>query len=215
MADVRQITIPRGRLAKWLAGFENRHGAVDSSYANNILLCSAADGAQAEIEIAFGDLEPDGDLIAAVVQQVLANRRVGAILARKGGYAVGIFEGDKLITSKVGSSYVQGKTKAGGWSQQRYARRRDNQSKKAYAEAADVVAQLLTPAAASLESIAVGGDKAAIAAVLADPRLENLRALVGDRVHPTPDPRLKILQAFPEQFLAVQIRLTEPEPPAS
>ena len=36
--------------------------------------------------------------------------------------------GATLESSKVDSSYVQGTTKAGGWSQQRYARRRANQA---------------------------------------------------------------------------------------
>ena len=102
---------------------------------------------------------------------------------------------------------MQGRTKAGGWSQQRYARRRDNQSAKAYAEAADVAARLLAPHAAALDAVVGGGDRAAVAAVLADPRLAALRPLLRPRVLPVPDPRLRVLEAFPAQFLAVEIAL--------
>ena len=72
------------------------------------------------------------------------DRRVGVLLVRRAGFAVGVFEGATLVASKVDSTYVQGTTKAGGWSQQRYARRRANQASAAFAEAADVAVRVLT-----------------------------------------------------------------------
>ena len=42
------------------------------------------------------------------------------------------------MSSKLDTSYVQGRTAAGGWSQQRFARRRVNQAKAAAEEAADI-----------------------------------------------------------------------------
>ena len=86
---------------------------------------------------------------------------MGAILIRRGGFAVGIFDGPRLVASKVGSWYVQGKTKAGGWSQQRYARRRANQASQAYAEAADVVAMIILPRIDDLAAVVGGGDRQA------------------------------------------------------
>lgn len=205
---LRQVTIPRDRLQSWMTGFSDRHGSASAQTSENELILAAPDGAEARIEVPF----PPVDLIddpQSLAQHVMINRRVGAVLARKGGFAVGIFDGDQLVESKVGSSYVQGKTKAGGWSQQRYARRRDNQSKKAYAEASTVTAQLLLPEFESLVGVATGGDKGAISAVFDDPRLEPLRPLLSERVLPTPDPRLRILQSFGDQFLAVRIGLNE------
>jgi hypothetical protein len=111
------------------------------------------------------------------------------------------------VASKVGSAYVQGTTKAGGWSQQRYARRRDNQSRQAYAEAADVAVRVLLPHLDTLEAVVTGGDRPAVTAVLADTRLTALLPLGRPQVYPVPDPRLRVLTAFPEQFLAVQIHL--------
>ena len=43
---------------------------------------------------------------------------------RRGGYAVGLASGGGFTASKVGSRHVQSRTAAGGWSQQRFARRR-------------------------------------------------------------------------------------------
>ena len=34
---------------------------------------------------------------------------VGALLVRLGGYAVGVFEGERLVASKVGSRFVKGR----------------------------------------------------------------------------------------------------------
>ena len=66
------------------------------------------------------------------------------LLVRKGGFAVARLAGDAIEESKVGQRHVQGRTKAGGQSQQRFARRRDNQARQAYEAAADHAARILT-----------------------------------------------------------------------
>jgi hypothetical protein len=170
------------------------------------VVLAAADGARAVVEVPFPPLAASVGP-AYLVEHVLLDRRVAAVLVRKGGYAVGVFSGRTLVSSKVGSAYVQGKTKAGGWSQQRYARRRANQAEHAYAEAADVVAALVLPQLPDLVAVVGGGDKVGVQAVLADPRLAGLRPLMQPRVLPTPDPRLRVLQAFGDQLRAVRISL--------
>ena len=118
-----------------------------------------------------------------------------------------VFDGSELIASKVGSSYVQGTTKAGGWSQQRFARRRDNQARSAFATAADQAARLVLPEVTRLDALVCGGDRAAVDAVLDDPRLGDLRA---KRVGPwlaVPDPRHAVVEQAPKQFLALIIRI--------
>ena len=91
------------------------------------------------------------------------------LLVRKGGFAVARLAGERLVESKVGQRHVQGRTKAGGQSQQRFARRRDNQARQAYEAAADHAARLLGEGA---PHVVTGGDHAAVDEVLADPRLE-------------------------------------------
>jgi hypothetical protein len=53
---------------------------------------------------------------------------IGLILVHLGAYAVGLCQGDKLVTSKVGTGLVHGRHKKGGSSQQRFQRRRENQA---------------------------------------------------------------------------------------
>ncbi|GAA2111976.1 acVLRF1 family peptidyl-tRNA hydrolase [Microlunatus panaciterrae] len=197
-------------MGPWLDGFRDRHGPTRSLRSGDELALEAQDGARAWVHLPFPTLAaPEVDCERSVLDHVLTDRRVGCLLVRRGGFAVGVFEGHRLVSSKVGSAYVQGRTKAGGWSQQRYARRRDNQSRKAYAEAADEAAALLLPELPRLEALVTGGDGPAVSAVLADPRLAPLRPLVQPRVLPVPDPRLRVLRAFGEQFLAVRIDLND------
>jgi hypothetical protein len=196
---MRTVTVPAARLRRWLAGFAERHGPTQTESGAELVTLTGSDGAQAWIEVPFPPLA--GEL----AEHAERSRRVGVLLVRRGGHAAGIFDGTELITSKVDSSYVQGTTKAGGWSQQRYARRRANQSKAAFADAADIAARILLPG--PLDALVCGGDRRAVDEVLADTRLAPLRPLITGRLLAVPDPRLKVLQATPEQFLAVRITL--------
>lgn len=63
---------------------------------------------------------------------------------------------------------MQGRTKAGGWSQQRYARRRENQAERAYAKAADAARTVLLPVVDELDGVILGGDARALREVLDD-----------------------------------------------
>src|SRR3954470_18085705 len=163
---MRHVTVAPERLERWLAGFAERHGDVTTTPGAETVDRAGADGAPAWIEVPFPPLAGD------VVEHALRPRRTGVLLVRRGGYAVGIFAGVSLTTSKVGSSYVQGTTKAGGWSQQRYARRRANQASAAFAEAAEVAARVL--ANERLDALVAGGDREAVRAVLADRRVAHL-----------------------------------------
>jgi hypothetical protein len=84
--------------------------------------------------------------------------------------------GDEVRVRKVGRRHVQGRTKAGGWSQQRYARRRDNQARKAFEAATEHAVRLLVAEHGGVDALVTGGDRAAVDAVLEDPRLRDVAA---------------------------------------
>ncbi len=194
------MTVPPARLARWIEGFGTRHGAVATSCDETLVTLTAEDGAQAFLEVPFPPLA--GDL----VEHALRARTVGVLLARKGGHAAGVFVGGKLVSSKVGSRHVQGRTAAGGWSQQRFARRREGQATVASQAAADVAVRILL--AQPLDAVVVGGERSAVDAILADRRLAPLLPLVRGRLLEVPDPRLTVLQAAPYQD--VWIRVVDP-----
>jgi hypothetical protein len=197
----RWVTVPPTRLEKWLAGFAERHGAVTTDPSGLVL--TAADGAVATVELPFPPLS--GDLVAHATK----DRTVGVLLVRLGGYAAGVFVGPALVSSKVGSRQVHGRSAAGGWSQQRFARRREGQASVALQTAADVAVRILL--AQPLEAVVVGGERTAVDAVLADRRLAPLLPLVTGRLLDVPDPKLVVLQKAP--FRDVWIKVVDPPTP--
>ncbi len=66
---------------------------------------------------------------------------------------------------------------------------------------------ILLPYAAQLDAVICGGDRSAVDAVLADPRLDTFGDLRRGPFLSVPDPRLRVLQATPDQFRAVQVTL--------
>jgi len=201
------VSVPADRLARWLDGFAQRHGPTTATADATEVALVGADAARAWLAVPFPPLPTTDDPLAALIAHVTRVRTIGVLLVRRRAHAVGVFVGADLVTSKVDSSYVQGTTRAGGWSQQRYARRRANQAQAAFADAADTCARVLLPRAAGLEALICGGDRTAVDAVLADPRLRALPALRQEPFLTVPDPRLRVLQGTPEQFRAVRITL--------
>jgi len=176
---------------------------------SNGVLLAAYDGATAQLHAPPG-ARVAGDL-ADFVAAAQAPRRLGLLLARKNAVAVGVADGERLVDSKVDTSYVQSRTAAGGWSQQRFARRRDNQARAAAANASDLAVRLLLPQAPRLASLVCGGDRRAVDQILADRRLRPLAQLRADRLLDVPEPRHAVLVAAVKAAQAVRILVRDPE----
>ncbi|TMM33433.1 MAG: hypothetical protein E6F99_24485 [Actinobacteria bacterium] len=215
----RWVEVDPPRLSRWLAGFAQRHGRYDVAGMTGGIRLRAADGSVAECLAPPGAAEclaPPGAAGATDVDGFVASaaepRRLGLLLARRGGVAVGIAAGDALEVSKVDSRYVQGRTAAGGWSQQRFARRRENQARAAATDAADLAVRLLLPAVDRLAAVVTGGDRRTVDTILADARLAPVAALRAQRFLTVGEPRLAVLEGAVRQARAVRIRLVEPDP---
>lgn len=207
---VKDVLVAPERLQRWLDGFTERHGATSWQFGADVVAGSAADGTRVECHLPFPPLRVDESLpYGGLVAHAARDRIVGIIVVRRGGYAAGIFEGRTLVSSKVGSRHVQGRSAAGGQSQQRFARRRQKQAREAFEAAADVALRVVGPEAGRLDAVVLGGDRSAVAQVMDDPRLAPLRELVVDEHLSIPDPKLAVLKDTPKQFRAVRIRLTE------
>jgi hypothetical protein len=61
-----------------------------------------------------------------------------------------------------------------------------------------------------LDAVVLGGDRRSVEAVLADPRLSALRALVAPPLLDVPDPRLAVLEATAPRFRAVRVEVVDP-----
>jgi hypothetical protein len=200
---VERYELPPERLGRWLDRWAEAHGGVASTSGGQVVTYVASDGAVVECEPPFPPVE--GDLLAHVARE----RVVGVLLVRLGGHAAGVFRGRRLVDSKVGAKPVHGRHRKGGSSSGRFARRRAGQARAALAAAADTAVRVLrAPAeAGELEAVVLGGDRSALATVLEDPRLAAVRALAVERVLAVPDPRLPVLEATPDAFLATVVRV--------
>ena len=220
--NAKWLDVSAERFPGWVASFARRHGDCGSgpevTPGAGTVAFTAADGAVAECHPPFpesfavppGPASP-GQIAALLAAHARAPRTVGVLLVRLGGYAAGVFTGypPALADSKVGSRLVHGRSAAGGWSQHRFARRREKQANEALGAAADVAAAVFGRGP-RLDAIVLGGDKRAVAELRDDPRLAPYLALATERFLTVPDPKRAVLEAAPRLFTAVRIRLTEP-----
>jgi hypothetical protein len=219
-SGAKWIDVSAERFPGWIDSFARRHGESASpgtSLAGEPVTFTAADGAVAECHPPFAesfavpDCDQGGGVTAAIAAHARVPRTVGVLLVRLGGYAAGVFTGypPELADAKVGSRLVHGRSAAGGWSQQRFARRREKQANEAL-EAAAGTALAVFGRGPSLDAVVLGGDKRAMAELRDDPRLAPYLALATERFLTVPDPKRAVLEGTPKLFTAVRIRLTEP-----
>jgi hypothetical protein len=202
----RWVEISPERMRGWLDGFYGRH---DGAAEDGLTVTGTSNGDTATLypPPGVGDVADVDSLLAGIARPP----RVGLLLARKGAVAVGVVDGTVVAVSKVERFYVQGRTAAGGWSQQRYARRRDNQADAAMQKAADVVARVLLPYAPGtpdpVAALVCGGDRPMVDAVLADKRLGALAAIRHPYLLEAAEPRLDILKDAAVTARRVRIHL--------
>ena len=157
----------------------------------------------------FG-LEHEGEYevvrAAPLLEELERDRLVAVLLVRMGGYAAGVLEGERIVVSKVGSRFVKGRHKKGGSSSNRFRRRREEQERGLVDAAAAEAARVLVPWRGRVEAAALGGDRTAVARVIASRAdLAWLQELALDRFFDVPEPRLRVLEALPYQLYAARV----------
>jgi len=97
------------------------------------------------------DVEP----LRSLLQQELT---VALILLRLGAYAVGVFEGEKLISSKVGTGLVHSRHRQGGSSAHRFERHREKQMEYFFTRVCGHVREHLEPHLHQVDYVIYGGE---------------------------------------------------------
>jgi len=205
MSSVRHIG--RDNVRKRL---EPREGAPGRTvYADGAVLIEPDEGERLLVRPSFGlahTAEYDRVRAGPLLEELARDHVVAVLLVRLGGYAAGVFEGERLVASKVGSRFVKNRHKKGGSSANRFRRRREEQAADLVRDAADVAARVLEPHRGRVEFTALGGDRAAVDAVLAvRPDLAWLRERSIPRFLTVPEPRLRVLEALPYDLYAVEV----------
>lgn len=129
------MVVPTARFARWVDNFVGRHGATEFEVGPG-LRGVALDGSHFDARLPFARSYEGPGEPSAFARSAVAPPQWGILLARRGGFAVARMAGEQMVSSKVGQRHVQGRTKAGGQSQKRFARRRDNQARAAWEAAA-------------------------------------------------------------------------------
>lgn len=207
----QRIEVRPERFEGWIESFASQHGELTADLEPTAVTFRTADGSAARCTIPFPPLPAGaGPIAERLARHALAERTVGVLLVRLGGYAAGVFTGDRLVASKVGSRLVHGRSAAGGTSQRRFARRRENQAHQALAAAADTAAAIFGPYSGQLDAVVLGGDRRAIAPMRSDARLAPYFDLAVEAFLTVPDPRLTVLRGTPRLFRAIRITVTQP-----
>jgi len=95
----------------------------------------------------------------APLKEIMSKQLViGVVLIRLGRYAIGVYRGQTLISSKTESRYVHGRNRAGGSSQRRFERRRQKQIDQLFDKVCQMVRSHLTPYDKQLEHLFLGGE---------------------------------------------------------
>jgi Actinobacteria/chloroflexi VLRF1 release factor len=198
--------VGRENVRKRLAPLEGEPGRT--TYADGAVRIEAA-GEVITVRPPFG-LRHAGEYdvvrLEPLFEALAADHVVAALLVRLGGYAVGVFEGERLVASKVGSRFVKGRHKKGGSSSGRFRRRREEQARELIDEAAEVAARVLEAWRDRVQFVALGGDRTAVDRVLAaSPELGRLSERALPRFFSVPDPRQAVLERLPYELYAAEL----------
>ncbi len=206
----RRLGVAPERLGKWLDGVSDRHGAfTEVALREGTVHVTCADSTTVTLRAPFA-WTPGPALLTSFTSAARVPHRAAVLLVRRGRWAVGVFDGPGLVVSKVDARQVQGRTAAGGWSQQRFARRRGHQTDAVVEHAIETAVRVLLPHADSVEALFTGGDRGLADDVLADPRLAPLAALRRESALDVGEPTKAVLLETPKQFRAVDVHIIEP-----
>src|SRR5712692_2457713 len=151
--------VGRANVQKRLAPFEGERGRT--IYAGGVVRIELP-GEAVVVRPPFGlahEAQYDTVRLAPLFEAIADDRIVAALLVRLGGYAIGVFDGERLVASKVGSRFVKNRHKKGGSSANRFRRRREEQARALIDEAAATAVATLGPWLPRVEHAVLGGDR--------------------------------------------------------
>jgi hypothetical protein len=208
--DTRVAFVSGGRLPGWVERFTASHGEVRQEPHDAGVKLLASDGASALLLPPWPDGGRPGhgaDPVARLASLAAQPRQLGLVLVRRGGYSVAVASEGRVLAAKTGTRHVQSRTAAGGWSQQRFARRRANQADALVEAVAEHAARVF--ADHGVEYLVPGGDRTLAEQVLAEPVLKRYAALVRLAFLDVPDPRGAVMKKAAADACAVRIVVTD------
>lgn len=87
---------------------------------------------------------------------------LGLVIVRLGEYGIGVFQGEKLLSGKVGAGLVHSRHRQGGFSSHRFERHREKQMETFFTRVCGHAREQLGPYAGQLDYVLYGGTRATI-----------------------------------------------------
>ena len=206
----RSVVVPAERLSRWIDGFRERHGGTAAWQADALVL-KGDDEAHATLHPLFAGT-PDGDAVTWLIRHAAHPPRCAVLLIRRGGFAAAVVDGGKVLAGRAGKRRVQGRTTAGGWSQQRFARRREKQADELVGAAIDYAIDVVLPHL-PVNCLVTGGDRPLLDAALAEPRLRPLADLPAGPHLAIGNPDRSMIAELPRLLTDVRIEVNDPTTP--
>lgn len=88
---------------------------------------------------------------------------LGLVMVRLGEYGIGVFQGEKLLASKVGTGLVHSRHRQGGSSSHRFERHREKQMETFFTRVCEHAREQLEPYARKLDYVIYGGTRETVA----------------------------------------------------
>ncbi|MEJ5946019.1 acVLRF1 family peptidyl-tRNA hydrolase [Pseudokineococcus basanitobsidens] len=222
--------MPLDRAAGWLGRFTAAHGEVSLVAAGSgEVRLTAEDGALATWSCGGRDLlagaGPGSPLQAEeVLDRLTAPRTALVLLLRRGGAVAavlasgrtgggpGVAAPARVLDARVRTARVQSRTAAGGWSQQRFARRRAGQAAGLARDAAATASRVWRAHVDAADLLATGGDRGLLEDCLRqlEPGLGRVAGLPRQDVALPADPRRRVLDAVAGDVGALRVEVTDP-----
>ncbi|MBI4307063.1 MAG: hypothetical protein HY678_12155, partial [Chloroflexi bacterium] len=114
----------------------------------------------------FAPAPPLTDWKSGMLRALREPRLIGVFLLRLGYYAAGAVDNDSVIAAKSGSRYVHGRHRAGGQSQRRWERNREQWIEILFDRACAAWQDTCGDLARDLDHLALGGDRIVLARFL-------------------------------------------------
>jgi peptide subunit release factor 1 (eRF1) len=121
---------------------------------------------------------------------------IAMVLIRLGAYAIGIYRGEKRLSSKVGTGLIHGRHRQGGSSAHRFERHRDKQIEYFMTRVCQHIREQIEPYVKSLDYIVYGGARTTIVLLQKQcPLLDRLKTPTLPSQLDIPEPRQSVLDA--------------------
>ena len=210
--ETRVAFVSGARLPGWVERFAASHGALNEEELDAGLQLRAADGAGALLQAPWpvdGRPGRGADAVSRLASlAVAAPHASGQSWSAAAAIPWPWSARARCWPPRPGTRHVQSRTAAGGWSQQRFARRRANQADALVEAVAEHAARIF--ADHRIEYLAPGGDRTLAEQVLAEPVLKQYAALSRLPFLDVPDPRAAVLKKAAADLCAVRILVTDP-----